>query len=232
MAKTNDTKSESKFGFKDIPPEYLYTKGDNTLVKLGGLLYLASKMGTFRCVTRNVSTSDDEIVYESEGYIIPSMEYLASKGISTDYPLIDMYRMPVIAHGTTNARNLASNMVQFRVVMAETRAIARCLRVLTECPLCSVEEMNGYTFSEDDILDMAKTTNVCIQSAQDVMKSSRVEPKTRIELINAIQSMYNREGVKEYASSYFKSHNANVILNLSDALLKDLYNNIIQMVAE
>ena len=79
---------------------------------------------------------------------------------------------------------------------------------------------------------MAKTTNVCIQSAQDVMKSSRVEPKTRIELINAIQSMYNREGVREYASSYFKSHNANVILNLSDALLKDLYNNIIQMVAE
>lgn len=232
MAKTNDTKSEAKFEIKDIPPEYIYSKGNNTLVKLGGLLYLASKMGTFRCTTRDVSSSDDEIIYECEGYIIPSMEYLASKGISADYPLLDMYRLPVIAHGTTNRQNLAPNMVQFRVVMAETRAIARCLRILTECPLCSVEEMNGYTFSEEDILDLAKNPSVCIQSAKDMLGSARVEPKTRMELINAIQAMYTKNGVKEFVTSYLKSHNANVILNLSDALLKELYNDIVQMVAE
>lgn len=217
------------FKLKDIPPEFVVILKGNTFIRLGGLLYLASKMGVFKCETKNVSKSPDEIVFECKGWIIPSEGFLKEKGISLDSPLIDMFKQPVVAHGTTNQFNMNRNMSQFGYVMAETRSISRCLRILTECPYCSEEEIESYSFSSDEVIKNAKSCS--IKSASSMLNKPPSEPTTREQLIRAITDFdipaNKKSDMKEYIKAFLDSHNANILPNLSDSLLKELYNGIV-----
>jgi len=231
-----------EFELKDIPPEFIlriYDKGgkESIFIRLGGLLYLASKMGVFKCETKDVSTQDsEEIKFECKGWIIPSEGYLESKGISEDSPFIEMFKQPVVAHGTTNQWNLKNSMSQFAYVMAETRSVSRCLRILTECPYCSEEEIESYTFSSEELVKNAKVENSTITSASNMLTAPPKEPTTRAQLIRTITDFNipssKKNDVKKYIKDFIDSHGANVIANLSDSLLKELYNGIVQMVAE
>ena len=94
-------------------------------------MYLANTMGKPIITTKNISQKADEVVFECSGYLIPNKETLDKMGMDVSSPLIDMWKMPTVTHGTANAQNLNKNMMPHATVMAETRAIVRCLRILT-----------------------------------------------------------------------------------------------------
>ena len=220
----------TKFG--EIPKEHLITRGDTEFVRFGGLLWLAQQEGVYRCETRDVSASPDEIVYECKGWLIPNNKYLEVMGIDKDSPLLDMFRQPVVTHGTTNPDNLKANMVPFRTVMAETRAIVRNLRILTGCSLCGEDELDSYQFIPENVINTAKNAGISLVSAKDMMGAS-VEPKDRKEYIIAIQTIESKNaGAKEYIKSFLDAHNANMLVNLSDPLLKELYNKTLELISE
>lgn len=230
---TNNTSCQTKYVMKDIPPEYVLDIQGAKFIRLSGLLYLASQQGVFKCETKDVSVPDtDEITYECKGYLIPSDSYLASKGFSLDNPLIDMFRQPTITHGTTNPENLKAKMVPFRSVMAETRAIARCLRIITECPYCSLEELGNYNFSAEEAIATAKSAGIELKSASDMLNEPQHEPKTRAQFIECIGKLKSKKGVSDVIKAYLGQNNALVVENLNDAKLRELYNSIIQFLAE
>lgn len=239
--KTSATKetSESRFKMKDIPPEYIVRipQGDKTaeFIRLGGLLYLAGQIGVFRCQTKDVSLpeteTNHEIIYECTGWIIPSDRYLEEIGISKDSSLMHMFEIPVVMHGIANPDNLKARMVPFRTVMAETRAISRCLRILTGCPMTAVEELGDYNFNAEEVIKTARSAGVDLVSAADVLTAEQSEPKTREEFITAIQS-FKVPGVKDIIKNFLNDHDALILENLSDSLLRELYNGIVQFAAE
>lgn len=233
MIQNTTSTCDSKFKMKDIPPEYVLDLNGSTFIRLGGLLYLIAQQGVFKCVTKDVSLPDsDEIIYQCEGYLIPSDDYLAQKGISKDSPLIEMFKIPTVTHGTSNPDNLKSRMVPFRTVMAETRAVARCLRILTECPLCSVEELGNYEFSAEQAIASAKSAGIQLKSAQEMLNEPQSEPKTRPQFIEAINQLKKKAGVPDIVKGYLTEHSAMIPQNLSDDKLHELYNTIIQFLAE
>lgn len=235
MTQNTTSTCDSKFRMKDIPPEYVVNIDNGQFIRFGGLLYLANQMGVFKCITKDVSNPDaidGEITYQCEGYLIPSDKYLEQKGIGKDSPFIEMFKLPTITHGTTNPDNLKTRMVPFKTVMAETRAIARCLRILTECPLCSVEELGNYEFSAEEAISVAKSSGIELKSAQEMLNEPQHEPKTRSQFIDAISKLKKKPGVTEIINSYLGDHSAMIIQNLSDSCLQELYNLIIQFLAE
>jgi hypothetical protein len=220
----------TKFG--EIPKEHLISMGDTEFVRLGGLLWLAQQQGVYRCETRDVSVSPDEIIYECKGWLIPSDKYLEIMGIDKNSPLLDMFKQPVVTHGTTNPDNLKSNMVKFRTVMAETRAIVRNLRILTGCSLCGEDELDSYQFVPEKVIASMNNAGIAMTSAVDLL-DAQPEPKNRKEYIIAIQTLCKKNaGVLEYANSFIDAHNANLLVNLSDPLLKELYTKSLELIAE
>jgi len=210
----------------------LISMGDTEFVRLGGLLWLAQQQGVYRCETKDVSTTSEEIVYECKGWLIPSEKYLEIMGIDKNSPLLDMFKQPVVTHGTTNPDNLKSNMFKFRTVMAETRAIVRNLRILTGCSLCGEDELDSYQFVPEKVIASAKDAGICMTSAVDML-DAQAEPKDRKEYIVAIQTMMKKnEGVEVYVNAYLDAHNANMLINLSDPLLKEVYNKSLELIAE
>lgn len=227
-------KYSSKMGI-EIPQEHLIERDGTTFIRFGGLLFLVNEMGVYRCETRDVSTSPDEIVYECKGWLIPNDKYLEIMGIDKNSPLMEMFKQPVITHGTTNPQNLRPNMAPHRTVMAETRAIVRNLRVLTGCSLCGEDELDSYQFIPEKVGFKASNGGVAtleLTSANDML-DSQVEPRNRKEYIIAIQTLSDKNaGVKAYVASYLDNHNANMLVNLSDPLLKELYNKSLELIAE
>ena len=222
----------TKFG--EIPKEHLITRDGVEFVRFGGLLWLAQQQGVYRCETKDVSTSPDEIVYECKGWLIPNDKYLEIMGIDKNSPLMEMFKQPVITHGTTNPQNLRSSMVPHRTVMAETRAIVRNLRVLTGCSLCGEDELDTYQFLPEKVLKASDGGVVTLELKQATdMLDSQVEPKNRKEYIIAVQTMVDSNpGVKSYVTSFLDNHNANLLVNLSDPLLKELYAKSLELMAE
>lgn len=136
--------------------------------KYGGLLYLANTMGRPILKTKIIDSKvPNEICAECEAYLIPNEVTLESLGIArVDDPFIDMFRMPIIAHGTVNAGNTKSAMMPHATVLAETRAKARALRDLTGCSYTSFEEMQESSLTGDPM-----TPEYTVASAADMLKS-------------------------------------------------------------
>lgn len=215
----------TKFG--EIPKEHLITRDGTEFVRFGGLLWLAQQQGVYRCETKDVSTDPaNEIVYECKGWLIPNNNYFKVMDIDPNSPLLEMFRQPVITHGTTNAQNLRSNMFPHRTVMAETRAIVRNLRVLTGCSLCGEDELDSYQFVPENVIQSAKNAGISMTSAVDLLNAEvQVAPKDRKDYIVAIEALKKKNaGISAYIESFLNAHNANMLVNLSDPLLKELYN--------
>jgi hypothetical protein len=221
----------TKFG--EIPKEHLITRDGVEFVRFGGLLWLAQQEGVYRCETKDVSINPDvEIVYECKGWLIPNSKYLEVMGIDKESPLLDMFRQPIITHGTTNPQNLRANMAPHRTVMAETRAIVRNLRILTGCSLCGEDELDTYQFIPEKLILTAKNAGITMTSAVDML-DAQAEPKDRKQYIVAIESLKGKNaGVQTYIESFLDGHNANMLVNLSDPLLKELYNKSLELIAE
>lgn len=158
--------------------------------KYGGLLYLANTMGRPVLKTRIIdSKTPGEICAECEAYLIPNEETLKKLGISNlSSPFIDMFKIPVIAHGTVNEKNTRPNMFPHATVLAETRSMVRALRVLTGCSYTSFEEMSESSITGDPL-----SSNYSVSSAADMFKSEKKD-----NLFNRTE--FNREEyIKELA---------------------------------
>lgn len=216
----------------EIPSEYLVSKEGTEFVKFGGLLWLAQQQGVYKCKTRDISTSPDEIVFECEGYLIPNRKYLEEMNIDPDSPLMSMFSIPVITHGTTNASNTSSLMGKFRYVLAETRAIVRNLRIVTGCSLCGEDELD--TFNAVEAVKTLKKNGVTISSAKSLLDNAKkTEPANRAEFITSINSLVSdSKAVAEYCKKFLNDHDANLLVNLSEDLLRELYNNCVQLLME
>lgn len=220
MSNENTKKCQSNdFKLIDIPKEYLIPQSSGMpLIRFGGLMYLASLMGVFKCQTKDISApNDDEIIFECKGWIIPSASYLESKGISESSPLMAMFSEPVITHGTTNPINLKEVMQKYNYVMAETRSIVRCLRILTECPYAAEDEVD---FVKESFKDSTSTTN-----------SSKQESSNRATMIKYLSELV-QPGLKSYIASFLKDNKANILQNLTDEQLNELMNGCTDLLNE
>lgn len=158
----------------NIPEEFVVesTKGGQVqyFPKYGGLLYLANTMGRPILKTKIIDSKvPQEVCAECEAYLIPNEETLQKLGITRiDDPFIEMFKMPIIAHGTVNQGNTKSAMMPHATVLAETRAKARALRDLTGCSYTSFEEMQESSLTGDPM-----TAEFTVASAADMFKSEK-----------------------------------------------------------
>ena len=137
--------------------------------KYGGLLYLANTMGRPILKTKIIDSKvPNEICAECEAYLIPNEGTLEDLGITEDSPFIQMFMIPVIAHGTVNAGNTRANMMPHATVLAETRSKARALRDLTGCSYTSFEEMQ-----ESSITGEPMDPKFTVSSASDMLKAEK-----------------------------------------------------------
>ena len=155
----------------NIPEEFVVESNRGGQIqyfpKYGGLLYLANTMGRPILRTKIIdSKTAGEICAECEAYLIPNEETLEGLGITrSDDPFLDMFRIPIIAHGTSNNGNTKSAMLAHATVLAETRAKARALRDLTGCSYTSFEEMQESSITGDPL-----TSDFKVASAADMLR--------------------------------------------------------------
>ena len=180
----------------NIPEEFVVesTKGGQTQYypKYGGLLYLANTMGRPILKTRIIDSKvPNEICAECEAYLIPNDATLEKLGITNaDSPFIEMFKMPIVAHGTVNQGNTKSAMMAHATVLAETRAKARALRDLTGCSYTSFEEMSESSLTGDPL-----SAEFTVSSASDMLKAEKGN-STAFQ-----RTEYNREEyIKELAT--------------------------------
>lgn len=212
----------------NIPEEFVVekTSGGTTsyFPKFGGLMYLANTMGKPIISTRNISTKADEVVFECNGYLIPNKATLDAMGMDGSSPLIDMWKMPTVTHGTANAKNLNSNMMPHATVMAETRAIVRCLRILTGCSYTSYEEMQESDFNGNTV-GTNSTTFKPISASEMLLQET--DNMSREELIKAIAQLMTKQPYKGIIDLYCKEKKIAMFTGLDDASLKELHRMIL-----
>lgn len=204
----------------NIPEEFVVEKTSNGTTayfpKLGGLMYLANTMGKPILATEDISKKPDEVVFECRGYLIPSKELLDKMGMENDSPLIDMWEMPTITHGTANAKNLSAHMLPHATVMAETRAIVRCLRILTGCSYTSYEEMQESDFNGNKVAEFKPAT------ASEILAQENGE-MSREQIIKSISMLMSKQPYKGVIDLYCKEKKVALFTGLTDADLKELY---------
>lgn len=193
----------------NIPEEFVVESNRGGQVqyfpKYGGLLYLANTMGRPILKTKIIdSKTPNEICAECEAYLIPNEETLKKLGItSTDDPFIDMFKMPIIAHGTVNPGNTKDNMLPHATVLAETRAKARALRDLTGCSYTSFEEMQ-----ESSPIGEPMDPKFTVASAADMLKAENGKSSTAFS-----KTEYDREAYIKELSMFARSQPYKAIID-------------------
>lgn len=202
----------------EIPGEFILRLKDQVFIRVGGLLWLANQMGMLKIVTKNVSTPGvPEVIYEAEGRLIPNATTLENMGYGKDYPLelVQMFTLPTIAHGTCNQDNTKDGMQKFAQVLAETRAIARCLRFLTGCALTAVEEMDS-----SDLAGNMDSPKMVSATAADLLKN---EPGSREEMVKVIADLMDKQPFKAIVDLYCKQKKAPLFTALKDEEIRELF---------
>jgi hypothetical protein len=212
----------------ELPNEMLVTQGNQKFIKYAGLQFLVDQIGVFKCRLRDVTIDyNKEIIYECEGYLVPSMSYLKSKDIDpATYPpeLLKMLELPVITRGTSSDLNTKENLRKYKVEMASTRAVVRCMRLISGCPYTGVDELPDS--------DTAMTTykkigsSMSIKSATDILKDENAM-LPREQCLNIIDDMKSKNvSIAKELVKYLDSVGAGMKSNLTDAQLNEFVRKI------
>ena len=205
----------------NIPEEFVVERKANGVTtyfpKMGGLMFLANTMGKPVLQCKNVSTKSDETVFECSGWLIPNKETLEKLGLTPESPLWDMWKIPTITHGTSNAGNTKDNMLVHATVMAETRAIVRCLRILTGCSYTAYEELAES--GEDN-----SASKVSVSSASDLLDMESLgNAKTREGQIKELQTIKDKQPYRAIIDRVCKDNRVSFFTGLNDAGVKTAY---------
>ena len=213
----------------NIPEEFVVEKSSNGTTsyfpKFGGLMYLANTMGKPIITTKNISQKADEVVFECSGYLIPNKETLDKMGMDVSSPLIDMWKMPTVTHGTANAQNLNKNMMPHATVMAETRAIVRCLRILTGCSYTSYEEMQEADFNGNHV---GNTVSEFKPMSATELLAQESDQMSREELIKSIAQFMTIQPYKGIIDLFCKEKKIGMFTGLNDDDLKALHKKVME----
>lgn len=237
----------------EIPQEYILDmpffdkkqqkQVSQKFIRFGGLLYLADQIGMYRVQTSCIGWKPNEIRYEAKVVMCPSDEYLQYKGISKDNPCVSLLLEPTIMHATATHENTSAMMHKFLEALAETRAVARALRLVTGCPFTAVDELD-----KRDLKRMAEEADISVESLEDMIEKEQMQTiatqgKTtdpffgkpavpanvtgRPNLIKAIKDgMRTNKGANEFVKTYLDNHNAMIIENLSDDALGEVWTKV------
>lgn len=222
-----------------VPASFFVQSNDATYIRFGGLLYLANEMGTFRCKTRCIASSETGVIFECEGYLIPNDSYLAKHGFTQTNNFLSLLNEPVIAHGEASSANVSSSRTsKFKYVMAETRSIVRTLRVLTGCSYTALDELDQSSSAQGEPARAQKGNAEFPapngQSAFEMLGSEADSSSfDRSAALSVLQSFkISNKGAKEIIVSYLNKKSALVLNNLTDADVKELYGICKKYVAE
>lgn len=166
-----------------------------------------------------------EVVYECTLYLIPSKEYLDSKGITPDNPCIELLKLPTIAHGTASGSNLREAMYPYAEVMAETRAVVRAMRFATGCSYTAIDEIGNSDIDIGEGVVVQSVGEMAGLMENAVMKNGVKTTPTaeRNNLIIKIKNTRKKsKGAAEVIASFLDKNNAGVVENLSVDKLNEL----------
>lgn len=231
----NQSNSKFECAIDDIPAEYVLTLGKQKFIRFAGLQFLMDRIGAYKVQTACIRDSDTEVLYEAKVWVIPSEDYLASKGLTSDSPFLSLLLEPIVMHATVNTSNTSANLLNFRDCLAETRAIARAFRIATGCPYTAVDELD-----RSDLKNMAQNGDITIQTIEEMMgEESAPAPaaapipvgfRNRSDMIIHINNARKRnKGVDEFLKSYLDEHNVAIIENLSLADIVEVHKKVIAL---
>src|SRR5262245_19340143 len=116
----------------EIPAAFLVERQGRHFILFAGLLHMAHGDGLSRVTTTIVQLPTDENGHTS----IFRAEVETKRGTFT-------------GTGDANPTNVAPNMRQVAIRLAETRAIARALRFAVDAPFAALDELGGDELSPD-----------------------------------------------------------------------------------
>jgi hypothetical protein len=230
---TQNTAPKFKNLADEIPPEFLITLGNQKFVKFGGLLYLIGRKGEFRVQTTRLPCAGDGAFYEAKAWLIPSKAYLEEIGVDNDNPCLSLLLEPVITHATSDRSNTSPNMLKFKDCLAETRAIARALRILSGCSYTAVDELDRSDFKKGGAVEdiSVQTLEEMVAASKETAATMPALPSSRKESITYLkEAKRDNKGVTEVINSYLDCNNAALLENLSDASLQELYGKVYKLI--
>ena len=124
-----------------------------------------------------------------------------------------------------NAQNLNKNMMPHATVMAETRAIVRCLRILTGCSYTSYEEMQEADFNGNHV---GNTVSEFKPMSATELLAQESNQMSREELIKAIAQFMTIQPYKGIIDLFCKEKKIGMFTGLNDDDLKALHKKVME----
>lgn len=217
---TTTANSYSLTRMDSVPIQYIVETKEGKFIRYAGLQYLADLMGSFKSRTNIYMLNSTICVVECEGYIVPNKDYLIQMGYvdskgNPDWnnPCVSALMTPSKFYGSGSVENLKEYMLKYKIEMAETRSVVRCLRSLTGCPLTSLEEL-----SMEEGLKVHSGTEMAKNAKERVLPTTGDRQGT----INYINDSRSINGVTGIINEFLDSRDAVILENLSDDDLKTL----------
>ena len=203
-----------------VPVQYIVNTKEGKFIRYAGLQFLADQIGTFRSRSNIHVLNATICIMECEGFIIPNKDFMIQQGYvdgkgNPDWnnPCMTALMTPSKFYGSASVENLKENMLKYKIEMAETRSVVRCLRSLTGCPLTSLEELS----MEEGIRVYSGT-----DMAKDAKERALPAKGDRQGVINYINDSRSVKGATGIINEFLDKRDAIILENLSDDDLKTL----------
>ena len=195
-----------------VPGKFFVMMKQQMFIRLGGLFYAVSQLGTYSLKTELVHDEPDNIVMKGTGKFYPNAKVKEWFGIPNDHAFSFE---PITAYGTATKFN--NNVKQYPYEMADTRATARVLRKITGCAFTAVEEMGP---------DEKEVKKEAVQVPPGVLKkASDLSVSKRDKYLMAVEKLMKKdpETIEPRVKAYLESKDLNVIANCDETQAEELY---------
>lgn len=196
-----------------VPGKFFVMMKQQMFIRLGGLFYAVSQLGTYSLKTELVHDEPDNIVMKGTGKFYPNAKVKEWFGIPNDHAFSFE---PITAYGTATKFN--NNVKQYPYEMADTRATARVLRKITGCAFTAVEEMGP------DEKEVKKESAPQVPPGE-FRKASDLTMSKRDKYLMAIEKLMKKDPdtIGPRVKAYLESKGLNVVANCDEAQAEELY---------